>query len=95
MKLSNNPLTINLLDGTQLKSTHTCEINVPWLPKSARNAHVVLGMSHTSLVSVKVLTDAGCKVIYYMDEYRFYFKNTIVWAGSKEPTTVLWVLPIN
>ena len=54
MKLSNNPLTINLPDGTQLKSTHTCEINVPWIPKSTRSVHIVPGMSHTSLVSIKV-----------------------------------------
>ena len=54
MKFSDNPLTINLPDGTQLKSTHTCEINVPWIPKSTRSVHIVPGMSHTSLVSIKV-----------------------------------------
>ena len=36
LKPSDKPLTINLPDGTQLQSTHTCEINVPWLPKAAR-----------------------------------------------------------
>ena len=29
MKFSDNPLTINLPDGTQLKYTHTCDINAP------------------------------------------------------------------
>ena len=27
LKPSRKPLTINLLDGTQLQSTHTCEMN--------------------------------------------------------------------
>ena len=33
MKISKKTLTINLTDGTQLKSTHTYEINVPRIPK--------------------------------------------------------------
>ena len=33
MKISKKPLTINLLDGTNLKETHTCENDVTWLPK--------------------------------------------------------------
>ena len=35
VKPRDKPLTINLTDGTQLQSTHTCEINVTWLPKAA------------------------------------------------------------
>ena len=34
MKIVKKPLTINLPDGTQLKLTHTCEINVLRLPKN-------------------------------------------------------------
>ena len=64
MKIRKKTLIINIPDGTQLKSTHTCEIDVPWLPKEARRAHIVPGMAHTSLISIKVLTDAGCKVVY-------------------------------
>ena len=95
MKPSNKPLTINLLDGTQLQSTHTCEINVPWPPKAARISHIVTGMAHLSLVYIKVLTDAGCKVVYDKDDCRFYFNRNILWDGGKEPTTGLWFLPIN
>ena len=48
MKISKKPLTINLPDGTKLKLMHTCEIDVPRLPKESRRAHVVPGMAHTS-----------------------------------------------
>ena len=64
MKISEKSLTINLPDGTQLKSTHTCEIDVPWLPKESRRVHIVPGMAHSSLILIKVLTDAECKVVY-------------------------------
>ena len=95
MKISKKPITINLPDVTQLKSTHTCEINVPRIPKEARQAHVVPGMAHTSLISMKILTDVGCKVVYDAHECRVYFRDKIVWTGGKEPTTVLWVLHIS
>ena len=52
-------------------------------------------MAHTLLVSIKVLTYAGCKVIYDKDDCRVYFLKYTVWAGGKEPTTGLWVLPLN
>ena len=94
MKISKKPLPINLPDGTRLKSTHTCEIIAPMLPKEAIQAHVVPGMAHTSLISMKILTDAGCKVVYDAHECRVYFREKIVWTGVKEPTTGLWVLPI-
>jgi hypothetical protein len=31
-----NPLTINLPDGAQLRSTHTATLDIPWLPTTAR-----------------------------------------------------------
>ena len=47
MNISKEPLTINLPDGMQLKSMHTCDIDVPSIPKESRQAHIVPGMAHT------------------------------------------------
>ena len=66
-----------------------------WLPKEARIAYIVPGMAHTLIVSIKVLTYAGCKFIYDKDDCRVSFNKKIVWAGGKEPTTGVCVLPIN
>ena len=44
---------------------------------------------------MKILTDAGCKVVYDAQECRVYFRNKIVWTGGREPTMGLWVLPIS
>ena len=57
-------LCINLPGGRQIKYTHTCQKDIPWLPEAATRAHIVLGLSHTSLISIKMLCDSGCKVYY-------------------------------
>jgi len=93
-KIATTPLIINLPDGEQLQSSHTCELNIPWLPRAARNAHILPGLKHTSLISIKVLCDAGCKVSYDDERCKVYFKNKLVWHGGREPTTQLWVLPL-
>jgi len=52
---SANPLTIHMPHGGTLKSTKEGMLPIPWLPKEARKAHVVPGLAHASLVSIKVL----------------------------------------
>mgnify|MGYP003325311313 CR=1 FL=1 len=89
-----NPLTINLPDGEQIKSTHVCKLRVPWLPEAARTAHIVPGLAHTSLISIKVLIDAGCYVTYDSTSCKVFYKGQVVWRGTKEPSTGLWVLPM-
>jgi hypothetical protein len=89
------PLIINLPDGKQIASTHTCKLNVPWLPDKAREAHIVPDLAHASLVSIKTLCDAGCKVQYNSTACSVYFQGSLVWIGKREPTTGLWILPLN
>ena len=57
-------LIINLPDGKTIKSTHTRKLAIQWLPDESKIAHIVPGLVHSSLVYIKVLCDAGCKVIY-------------------------------
>ena len=47
-----------------------------------------------SLMSIAVLYDTGCKVTYDDDECKVYFEGKIVWRGGREPSTKLWVLPL-
>ena len=47
-----------------------------------------------SLISIKILCDAGCKVTYADDECRVYYTKKIVWLGKREPQTGLWILPL-
>ena len=75
---TSNPISINLPDGSVIKSTHTCRINIPWLLERATRAYIVPGLAHTSLISIAVLCDVGCKVIHNDDEYKLYFEGTIM-----------------
>ena len=57
-------LTINLLDGDQIKSTHTCQLDTPWIPEEAKEAYTVPGLAHTYFVFINLLCDTGCNVEY-------------------------------
>ena len=94
VKIARHLLKINLPDGDCLTSTHTCTLDIPWLPNEAKEAHIVLGLAHASLISIKILCDAGCKVIYEDDECRVYYNKKLVWLGQREPQTGLWILPL-
>ncbi len=93
--ITENPLTIHTPDGGTLKSTHEGLLPIPWLPKEARKAHVIPGLAHASLISIKVLCKAGCTAIYKGDTVQIYYRGNFVWLGTEDPSTGLWVLPLN
>ena len=62
IKLYTNPLIINLPYGYQIKSTHTCQLEISCIAVEEKEAHIVPGLAHTSLVSIKVLCNAGCNL---------------------------------
>ena len=62
------------------------------IPKAARAAHIVPGLVHTSLVLIKMLIDAGCKVTYDTEHVRVFYRGNVAWKGTREALTGLWVL---
>ena len=64
MKPATRPIAINLPDGSVIRSTHTCRLDIPWFPSVTKMGHIVPGLAHTSLVSISVLCNAGYKVEY-------------------------------
>ena len=95
IKPATKPLIINLPDGETIQSTYTCKLNIPWLPEEATRAHIVPGLAHTSLVSIKVLCDDVCKVAYNGKHCLVYYRKKLVWKDRREATTKLWVLPLD
>ena len=90
-----NPLTVHMPQGGTLRTTHEGLLPIPWLPKEARKAHVLPGLKHASLISIKVLCKVGCKAIYEGETVKIFYKGKLVWMGSTEdPSTELWVLPL-
>lgn len=43
IKMDNDPITITLPDGRAIQSTHTCNLDIPWLRSEATQAHIVPG----------------------------------------------------
>ena len=55
---------------------------------------IVPGLTHTSLVSISTLCDAGCKVEYDGETCTVYFNKRKVWTGQQELATRLQVIPL-
>ncbi len=88
-----DPLTINLHNGEIVHSTHICDISIPGLPMIL-TGHIVPGLSMASLVGIRVLCKAGCKVTFTDTKCEVKYKDKVILNGIKDPTTDLWTLPI-
>ena len=72
-----SPLTINLPDGTKVKSTHACNITISGLPK-VLVGHVVPKLSIASLIGIRVICVAGCKVLFTKTKCDVWYKGTVI-----------------
>jgi len=93
-RIAKKPLTINLPDGTKIKSTHCCDITVPGLP-TILTGHIVPSLSIASLIGVRVLCEAGCTVTFCKDHCDVIYNGILILKGCKDPNTNLWTIPIN
>ena len=89
-----DPITLVDAKGGKLVTTHEGEIDIPELPPEARRAHICPDLAHSSLVAIKQLVDAECKVEYDIEEVRVKYRGKVVWRGGREVSTGLWVLPL-
>lgn len=94
IKMDNDPITITLPDGRAIQSTHTCNLDIPWLRSEATQAHIVPGLAHASLVSTAKFCDAGYTVAFDALECRIFNGTEIVLKGGRDKVTNLWRLPL-
>ena len=93
LRTTNNPITISLPDGSKVSSTHICDINIPGLP-TVLTGYIVPGITMASLIGIRILCKAGCKVVFDNKKRKVFYKNKIILRGYKDLTTNLWTLPI-
>ena len=74
LQVADNPISINVPNGKSMTSTHTCNLDIPWLPNHVTEANIVTGLAHASLISTRKVCDAGCKVIFDTNKCRVYYK---------------------
>jgi hypothetical protein len=92
---ASKPITITLPSGSTIRSTHTCNLDIPWLPNHVTKAHIVPGLAHLSPISTCKFCAAGCRVAFNKEECRVYYKGKLALFGDRCPITDLWRLPIN
>ncbi len=86
-------MTINLLDGCKVQSTHIYNIAIPGLP-TVLTGHIVLALELALLVGIHPLCKAGCLVIFDNNKCDVKFDGNIILREYKDPSTDLWTLPI-
>jgi hypothetical protein len=88
-----SPLTIYLPDGKRIQSTHVCDINIPGLPTTL-TGHIIPLLTITSLIGIRPLCKAGCKVTFENTKCNVIFKGKVILQGFKDSSTDLWMFPI-
>ena len=58
------PIPVTLPDGDQVHYTNIGDLEIPHLPKSARECNIIPDLASYSLISVVKLCKAGCEVSF-------------------------------
>ena len=53
LQVADNPISITITNVKSMTSTHTCNLDIPWLPNHMDEAHIVPGLAHTPLISTR------------------------------------------
>ncbi len=93
-KITMRLITINLLDGRRVMSTHVCDITISGLP-TVLVGHIVPHLAVASLIGIRPLCKARCTVTFNDDKCDVLYEGKVILWGWKDSTTDLWTLPIN
>jgi hypothetical protein len=84
------PLNVNMPSGTSIQSSHTCNLLLTDLPHQSRQAHILPGLVHNSLISVGQLCKNECSVTFTHDQVTVSRNGKEVMYGSQDPKARLW-----
>ena len=89
------PIKVTIPDGSQVHSTHTCQLAIPELPDNARIGHIIPGLASHSLLSAVKLCNAGCEVSFTKIECIVKYRGRVVLKGHKCSKTGMWMVPLD
>jgi hypothetical protein len=93
LRQADHPITITIPSRSKVVSTHICKIIIPSLPTISMG-HIVQKITMASLIGIRILCKAGCKVTFNDKKCKVVYKDNIILRGYKDPTTDLWILPL-
>jgi hypothetical protein len=70
-------------------------LNINSLPRAAREAHTIPGLTHSSLISIGKLWDAGCTAEFNHEKVVIKYNNRHILEGPRDTRTGLWRIPMN
>jgi len=77
-----NPLNIILTDGTIVKSTHMCDLEIPGLPH-VLEGHIVPELTVASLVGIQILCKLGCTVVFTDTACYVFYQGKLILRDMK------------
>jgi hypothetical protein len=90
-----NPLQVFLVvaDASHITSTHEAELDLPMLPRLARQAHLLPALQPNALLSIGQLCDHGCTAEFTSTAILIKHNNIPVLQGYRDPIG-LWRIPM-
>jgi hypothetical protein len=79
-RCAQNPISIELPDGSKIMSIHVCDINIPGLPTTL-TGQIVPNMTTTSLFGIRILCKAGCQVLFDDDKCKVIYNGNVIRTG--------------
>ena len=76
VKITTQPIEIEMPNGEIECSSHTCYLRIPNLPRELREAHTVPGLSHSSLISIKNYAEEDAKLFSKTKHVKYGTKET-------------------
>jgi hypothetical protein len=83
-----------MANGDKVQSMHTCTLNLPALPVSARAAHIIPSLASHSLLSVDTMCNAGCTATFTKIICTIAYRGRTIICGHKCTRTGLWMVPL-
>jgi len=80
LRRADHPITTTLPDGSKVVSTHICDITIPGLPTMLMG-HIVPSITMASLMGIRILCKAGCKVTFDDKKCEVMYKDNIILHG--------------
>ena len=92
--LPHNQFGVLCANNTTMNSTTTRQLNLsPDLPATAQQGHAFNEMDK-SLISVPVLCDADCQVLFGKKKVQVIKNNKVIIEGDRDAVTNLWLIPL-
>jgi hypothetical protein len=79
------PLHVHMPNGMSIHPSHTSSAFPPW----ATRAHILPGLVHNSLISVRQLCDSGCNVIFTKENAEVYKDRKSMMSGICDQQSIL------